>query len=70
MPKKTLDPKDKKANPVGLRKAAKNKKWNHVASVGEFVGLPNKQETDKVTKKEKTSGKTRIKLGDAGEQLV
>lgn len=69
MPKKTLDPKDKKNKPVGIRKEKSGKKWNHVASVGEFVGLPDKEESTVVTKKEKNSGKN--KVGEKkNEQLV
>lgn len=61
MPKKNLDPKDKKNKPVGLRKAGKNKKWEHVDRLGDFKGIPKKEKPDRLVKGESDRG---IKLTD------
>lgn len=68
--KKKFDPKDKKGKPRGLRKEKLGKRWEHVATVGEFVGLPTLAESDIVTKKEKASGKVKVeRLGDKEDGL-
>jgi hypothetical protein len=61
LPKSVLDPKDKKALPVGLKVAKKDYKWEHVDRLGDFKGIPSKTKPDRLVKGEAERG---IKLTD------
>lgn len=62
MPKRELDPKDRKANPTGLRPARSKKRWEHVDRVGDFDPdrIPSKRDTAVLRDDEKAAGVTKL----------